>query len=157
MKALTLWQPWATLIAEGHKRLETRSWRPPKGFVGERMAIHAAGRNVCKQGGTYFCDTVTECLGDEWDKPGVLPRGAVVATVRITDFVFLGNDLFSSYDQVMDKMEKMFKNDCGPYEEIFGDYTSLRFVWVLDELEKFDTPVPAKGHQKVWNWIEPMA
>lgn len=39
MKALTLWQPWATLIAIGAKTIETRSWstnhRGP-------LAIHAA-------------------------------------------------------------------------------------------------------------------
>lgn len=26
MKAIRLWQPWASLIALGHKTIETRSW-----------------------------------------------------------------------------------------------------------------------------------
>ena len=29
MKALTLWEPWASLIARGHKIVETRSWSAP--------------------------------------------------------------------------------------------------------------------------------
>ena len=29
IRALTLWQPWATLVALGIKRLENRSWKPP--------------------------------------------------------------------------------------------------------------------------------
>lgn len=29
MKALTLWQPWASLVALGEKRIETRSWSTP--------------------------------------------------------------------------------------------------------------------------------
>ena len=41
MKALTLHQPWASLIACGAKRIETRSWPPPKSLIGKRIAIHA--------------------------------------------------------------------------------------------------------------------
>ena len=46
MKALTVWQPWASLIAEGHKPYEFRSWPAPKWIVGERLAIHAGARQV---------------------------------------------------------------------------------------------------------------
>ncbi len=38
MKALTLQQPWATLIAEGHKRVENRTWQTA--YRGP-LAIHA--------------------------------------------------------------------------------------------------------------------
>ncbi len=41
MKALPLWQPWATLVALGAKRIETRSWPAPRWVLGERIAIHA--------------------------------------------------------------------------------------------------------------------
>lgn len=41
MKALTLWQPWASLIAAGHKRIETRAWATR--YRGP-LAIHAAAR-----------------------------------------------------------------------------------------------------------------
>lgn len=41
MKALTVRQPWASLIALGVKTIETRSWRAPKALIGERIAIHA--------------------------------------------------------------------------------------------------------------------
>lgn len=42
MKALSLHQPWASLIAEGVKTIETRSWRVPVPMIGQRFAIHAA-------------------------------------------------------------------------------------------------------------------
>lgn len=42
MRALTLWQPWASLVAIGAKTIETRSWPAPASAVGERIAIHAA-------------------------------------------------------------------------------------------------------------------
>lgn len=41
MKALTVHQPWAQLIAIGVKRIETRSRRAPVALIGERIAIHA--------------------------------------------------------------------------------------------------------------------
>ena len=47
MKALTVWQPWATLIAAGHKPYEFRgvtstTWMKPA--IGQRIAIHAGMR-----------------------------------------------------------------------------------------------------------------
>ena len=41
MKALTIRQPWAQLIALGVKTIETRSWRAPKALIGQTIAIHA--------------------------------------------------------------------------------------------------------------------
>ncbi|PZU87884.1 MAG: hypothetical protein DI527_18115 [Chelatococcus sp.] len=46
MKALTIWQPWASLIAIGAKPYEFRGWRPPPGLVGEDLGIHAGARPV---------------------------------------------------------------------------------------------------------------
>ena len=41
MKALSLWQPWASAIALGHKRIEPRHWTTSyRGLI----AIHAAKR-----------------------------------------------------------------------------------------------------------------
>ena len=39
MKAITVWQPWATLLATGQKHNETRSWKTS--YRGE-ILIHAA-------------------------------------------------------------------------------------------------------------------
>ena len=44
MKALTLWQPWASLVAHGYKTVEYRGWPAPRSIVGTRIAIHAAAR-----------------------------------------------------------------------------------------------------------------
>ena len=39
MKALSIWQPWASLIMSGHKKIETRSWPAPYSIRGQRIAI----------------------------------------------------------------------------------------------------------------------
>jgi len=40
MKGLTLRHPWAFAIAHWGKRIENRTWKPPKALIGQRIAIH---------------------------------------------------------------------------------------------------------------------
>ena len=68
MKAITLWQPWASLIADGLKKIETRP--RPWYFVG-CIAIHAGqhvDKDACRQFG-YDPDTIVHsavlCIGDK--------------------------------------------------------------------------------------------
>lgn len=44
MKALTIWQPWASLIVAGAKPFEFRKWPSPPALQGRRIVIHAGGR-----------------------------------------------------------------------------------------------------------------
>lgn len=46
LKAITIWQPWASLIIIGAKPYEFRSWLPPKSLVGQRIVNHAAARKT---------------------------------------------------------------------------------------------------------------
>ena len=65
MKAITLWQPWASLIADGRKTIETRS--RPWSFIGP-IAIHAS----------KYADPVA--MSHFYPHGGrILPLGAVVA------------------------------------------------------------------------------
>lgn len=67
MKALTLWQPWASLIADGRKLIETRP--RPWYHVGV-VAIHA-GLRVDREA----------CIRFGYD-PDTIARGAIVAVAR---------------------------------------------------------------------------
>ena len=46
MKALTIWQPWASLIIAGAKPYEFRGWRAPRSLIGQRIVIHAAAKKL---------------------------------------------------------------------------------------------------------------
>lgn len=46
MKALTIWQPWASLIMAGAKPYEFRGWKLPASMIGQRIVIHAAARKI---------------------------------------------------------------------------------------------------------------
>lgn len=42
MKAITIKQPWASLIVHGIKPIENRTWPCPKKYIGQRILIHAS-------------------------------------------------------------------------------------------------------------------
>jgi hypothetical protein len=43
MKALSLQEPFASLVRDSKKLVENRSWAPPASLIGERIAIHRSG------------------------------------------------------------------------------------------------------------------
>ena len=44
MKAITIKQPWASLIVHGIKDIENRTWPCTKKYLGQRVLIHASGK-----------------------------------------------------------------------------------------------------------------
>ena len=122
MKAISLWQPWASAIALGHKSIETRQWttrhRGP-------LAIHAAKRFGPKE--REFA-SVERALGRMPDR---LPFGAIVAVARVVD-VRRTDDL----DLII-----------GPIERLYGNYGSGRFGWMLTDVQPLAEPIPWKGLQ----------
>lgn len=84
MKALTIWQPWASLLVSGQKKYETRSWATD--YRGP-IAIHAAMRPVHRTIDALVADkagngwNVLERLDSLFLRPGALdqlPTGAIV-------------------------------------------------------------------------------
>lgn len=80
--ALTLWQPWASLVAEGVKTIETRSWPAPAALAGERIAIHAGAKRPLSchrcngagmvDGGYGTVSQCPECAGSGYMPVGVM-------------------------------------------------------------------------------------
>ena len=132
MKALTLWQPWASLIVLRHKRFETRSWKMD-GLIGERIAIHAAKRSS---------EDLTPGLSYELAKfaidPFRLPFGAVVGAGVVTAFY---------------RTEVIAPNLPRP-ELVFGDYSPGRWAWQIEDVEALPEPEPARGRQGIWEWTQ---
>ena len=135
MKAITLHQPWASLVAVGAKQIETRSWRPPMSLLGERFAIHA-GQKLISNPGSDFDKLVTKYLGDDWQ--AVIPRGAVVATAVLK----------SRYP--MTSTNRLIWPDGD--ERSFGDYRVGRWMWNLADVIPLDPPKTARGFQRLWTW-----
>jgi hypothetical protein len=138
MKAITILQPWANLIANGAKKIETRSWATK--YRGE-IAIHAG---LGHQGMKLFMSTPE--LKKLLPFVGFYPYGAVIAIAELADCLKIinGNRLDGApfYEEQFEIAKR---------EIPFGDYTPGRYAWILANVRRI-APVPAKGMQRIWNW-----
>lgn len=157
MKALTLTQPWATLIAVGAKRIETRSWetlyRGPLaihagaglGPVGGRRGLHSLAHSP------PFFGALQKAMmrvrqsrdGETWPEfdAGLLPLGAIVAVAQLTEVALITDD------GVLTQAGRLYPETP---EHDFGDYTPGRFAWLLADVRRLDQPVPCKGALSLW-------
>jgi hypothetical protein len=140
MKALTLWQPWATLVAIGAKSIETRSWstrhRGP-------LAIHAAKRfPPGAQSLAMEREFRTVLLEAGYGDPETLPRGAVVAVAQLVDV--------RTTDEVRGVLQAT------PRETIYGDFSRGRWAWVLRDVVRLPQPIQAYGGRGLWTWPVPV-
>lgn len=144
MRAVTIRQPWATLIALGEKRFETRSWATKhRGAI----AIHA-GKAVDKKACAHpAIKTILSKHG--YSTPNDLPIGAVIATGVLMDCW----QSFTQEAQVVLESAGRIKN-INAFEECVGDYTEGRYAWELDQMNILQKPIPAKGYLSLWNWEE---
>lgn len=149
MKCVSLWQPWASLIALGHKRIETRSWET--GYRG-RLAIHAAKRPICADG----VDLLTELALDiHWGMG--LPIGAVVATCDLvaclpTPRVRPGHfEPFELFDPRRLAGADPSVVTVTPRERRCGDYSPGRWAWVVENVVCLVPPVPWRGRQRIFD------
>ena len=148
MKALTLHQPWASLIALGPKIVETRSWSAPARVIGERIAIHA-GKHRVRISNEYdqaMYHAMVQTHGLDWQDH--LPLGAVVATAKLAG-------CFRVVSRNEDRQLKLEGTGAGGENIIpdpFGDFLPGRWLWVLEEIERLDPTIPAKGNRMLWNW-----
>jgi hypothetical protein len=136
VKALSLWQPWASLVAIGAKQYDTRSWSTT--YRGD-LAIHAAllDRYIYHYDNPALDPRMREALIEGGFKSAhQIPVGAVLCLVRLVDCY--------PVEQVRDQLCER--------EIAFGDYSDGRFAWKLEMAHVFRPPVPARGHQGLWNW-----
>jgi hypothetical protein len=73
--AITIWQPWATLIAQGMKIFEFRSWPIPAQLCGKPIAIHSGARPARKP---EIRELVLKLQGAHWRETGITKRDAAI-------------------------------------------------------------------------------
>lgn len=130
MQAITIWQPWASLIVAGLKEYETRGWQPsPKRLkVGDPIAIHAAKREPERIAELW---PYVRTIVDYWSElsiGGVLGYGYFQGAIKTADA------------------------DVSRQERKLGDWSPGRWAWKISDLHIFTTPVPATGKQGLWEW-----
>lgn len=142
MLALSIWQPWATLIAIGAKVHETRGW--PTGLR-EPIVIHAGKRWEADQVDACYEEPFRKALaaaGIELPKrwhltpEPFLPLGRAVAVARIVDCV-------STDDPAAYRPEVLSRGDLA-----FGDWSPGRFAFRLADVFRLDPAIPLRGGQR---------
>ena len=175
MKAITLYQPYASLIAVGVKRFETRSWAT--NYRGP-IAIHAGMKEYSAdtKAGLAVWHGVVDVMGQdcwdiraldrsirfmEGDGRGVyhdqFPKGAMVATAELVECYQVDRIFERSVDE---RIYAIFRGHqqltrISSHERLFGDWTPGRYAWELANVQPLPAPVPALGKQGLWNWEVP--
>lgn len=140
MRALTVWQPWAQLIAIGAKEYETRGW--PTDYRGP-IAIHAGARWQAPEAVLCWRSPFREALeeagfGPPPDVsparrrfPKFMPLGAVIGVAELVDVA----PCWPSPAGVSDR------------EIAFGDWGPGRYGFRLANPVVLHEPVPVVGQQ----------
>ena len=139
MKALSLWQPWATLLINGWKSVETRSWgTPERGLIAiaATATLPAEGRRALEL--PDFQDALFHCNPHVGVVPGDLPYGAILGVAKIGDC------------REMTEERIALRREHEPMEYAFGVYRPGRYEWHIERVTRFVEPIACKGHQKLW-------
>lgn len=127
MKAISLWQPWASLWCSDAKVHETRHW--PTSHRGW-LVVHAAKRRIDDFGGERLDEICDGLFGNHWGMD--LPRGAIVGVVNLvgcvpTETMPIGHQCTDDYE-------------C-------GDFSPGRYAWRRGAFHRFDLPIAWRGQQ----------
>lgn len=178
MKAITLHQPWATLVSLGVKTIETRSWTTR--YRGP-LAIHAAktdewngaevgewtyhhngddGPEVRRLGAVVNGELVPDRYERGLAAPAAL--GAVVVVCTLVDVRLANSAQFVADDalrgapnwSLVDHSWRSAGEDflVRERERPYGDYRPGRFAWLLADVMPVEPPAPARGRQQLWEW-----
>ncbi|HEV7658816.1 MAG TPA: ASCH domain-containing protein [Allosphingosinicella sp.] len=126
MKAISLWQPWASAMALGLKRIETRHWSTKYRGL---MAIHAAKRWTADERDFHAIEHEAGRM------PAELPLGAVVATARLYDV--------KRTEQLVDRIS----DD----EHCWGNYAPERYGWIFEDIVALPVPILFRGAQGLFD------
>lgn len=128
MEALTILEPWASLIAANKKHIETRNWETK--YRG-KLFIHA-GKGKVPEELQSSIDDMQLCLSSIESHPGnILAECNLVNCIKMDD-----------------KFIRTIKKNEFEYDA--GVFTVGRYAWILADIRQFNVPVPCIGHQRIW-------
>lgn len=179
MKAITIWQPWASLIALGVKTIETRSWSTD--YRGP-LAIHAAATpagilglpgdcegnqegqwaygylgdyqaSYCRQTGPEGRrgDTELMFVGDlPWGRRLPQPAGAQALSMPMGAVVATCRLVKVFQAQLLAQLDTAWRWDVDANRP-YGDFSAGRYAWLLADIKPVEPPMPAAGQRRLWD------
>lgn len=149
--AVTVWQPWASLIIAGVKPYEFRQIGNPKNFCNKRIAIHAGMRKVrpaeiaglilqLRSDEPWQCSLKKEALPllERWHtSPGILPLGAIIGTAIM--------HRARRANEIMGEFGAPIANDSTRSEH-------FNWAWPMLDPKPLEPIYPCSGKQGWWSW-----
>ena len=129
MKVLSIKEPWASLIRDGVKKIETRSWKTK--YRG-KLYIHASVAKIPKN--DLRRNEFVKLVKDK-----KLGYGHIIAEAQLVDCVYMDEEFLSK----IKNNETEFK--C-------GRYSLGRYAWILEDIKPLSEPIPAKGQLGIWTY-----
>lgn len=139
MKCLSLCEPWASLVAWGYKRVETRSWMAGEAHWKQSLAIQASKSIESIRDVEYvkylFAEAGLE-MPPWWPRRKEdYPLGRIVALTTIRE---------------ARKMDEALIATQSPQELAFGAWAPGRFAFFLGDVRRVEPAVPCKGALGIW-------
>ncbi len=134
MKVLSIKEPYATLIKEQKKKIETRSWKT--NYRGE-LYIHASISKISKE---VLEKKEVMDLTSNYN----MNYGKIICKCNLVDCIYMTEEFIDN-----------LKNT-NHIEYICGNYKVGRYAWILDDIEEI-SPIAAKGKLNIWNYNEEKA
>ncbi len=129
MKVISIKEPWATLIKDNKKHIETRSWRTT--YRGP-IYIHASKSKVPS---TVLNNVeLMNIVGDSH-----MNYGKIICRANLIDCVYMTQEFIN----------QMRQNE---QEYICGFYEEGRYAWILSDVEELSEYIAANGHLGIWNY-----
>lgn len=133
-KVISIKEPWASLIKEKIKTIETRSWRTS--YRGP-IYIHVSKRMLTKQEYINYKEQLSLLKDIHFQ------YGCIIAKCNIIDCQYMDEEFIKNIQ----------KNHS---EYICGEYKVGRYAWILDNVETLNQPIMVKGQLGLWNFNEEM-
>lgn len=140
-RAISLHQPWASLVALGIKKYETRSWSTE--YRGKLLICSTKERykpdtdlidkifDLAEV--EYFDRRRLDFLGKNTKYIEYIPLGRVVCVVDLVDCFRIGSQLIAT-----------------ELEQLCGNWKDGGFAWKLDNFRALPRPIPIRGKQGLW-------
>ena len=124
MKVLTIKEPWATLIIEGYKKYEIRSWKT--NYRG-KILIHAGL-------------TLEKCMEERFKEYNLNYRyGNIIGEAELVDCILIDE----KFNKELRKINPIVYAKSGYVE---------KYAWKLKNIKKYDKPITCKGKLGLWNF-----
>ena len=131
IKAISLWQPWASFIPLGFKSYETRSWKT--NYRG-KLLICSTAKSTKAQYQQYL-KICNELNLPDWNETN-FPCGCAIAICDLVDCIEMTSEFIAQQSQA---------------ETLCGDWQVGRYAWKLENIQPITEPFAVKGKQGLFN------